>query len=185
MRGIMKDKYPTMIIAAVLMLFTLYSCTKGGNGMSVEISPSDKSLIDLASTSYDDRQLSEIIGFNGLLNELNAQYPIECIRANNDIYRVSYLGKGCVAVVLFDSSGKKLLGNVYRTPLTRHDFDGLRTGQSLEDVRKIDPDGDYLFLFTGRNDIPKVSYHYTKDGYLFTIEYNESNIIISTVEEMI
>ena len=157
----MKDKYPTMIIAAVLMLFTLYSCTKEGNGMSVEISPSDKSLIDLAGTSYDDRQLSEIIGFNGLLNELNAQYPIECIRANNDIYRVSYLGKGCVAVVLFDSSGKKLLGNVYRTPLTRHDFDGLRTGQSLEDVRKIDPDGDYLFLFTGRNDIPKVSYHYT------------------------
>ena len=49
----------------------------------------------------------------------------------------------------------------------------------------IDPNGEYLFLYTGRNDTPKVSSHYTKDGYLITIEYDVSNVIISINEELI
>ena len=100
-------------------------------------------------------------------------------------YRVSYLGDERIAVLLFDSSGNKILGNTYRTQLLKSDFNGLAKGQSLDAVRAIDPNGEYLFLYTGRNDTPKESLHYTKDGYLITIQYDASCSIISINEELI
>lgn len=169
----------------VILLCLLCSCAKGGSELKVKISPSDKSIIDLTSRIYDDSQLLEIVKFSGSISELNIQYPIECLRDNSGIYRVSYLGDGNIAILLFDDSGNKLLGNIYGAEQLKSAFDGLVQGQSLEDVRKIDPEGEYLFLYTGRNDTPKVSSHYTKDGYLITIEYDAFNTIININEELI
>ena len=123
--------------------------------------------------------------FNGSLKELNDLYPIECLKKTDGAYRVSYLGETSVAVLLFDGSGNKLLGGLYGIQLLKADFDGLVKGQSLDEVRAIDPSGEYLFLYTGRNDAPRVSFHYTKDGYLITIEYDDSNTIIRMDEELI
>ena len=163
----------------------LFSCAKGGNDLEVKTSPSNESLIDLTSRIYDDSQLFEIAHFNGSISALGIQYPIECLREHNGIYRVSYLGVEKVAVLIFDDSGNKLFGNTYSSQQLKSDFGGLVKGQSLQDVQKIDPQGEYFFLYTGRNDTPKVSSHYTKDGYLITIEYDSSNTIISIEEELI
>lgn len=173
------------LISIIMLLFLLCSCAKGGSDLKIEISPSDKSLIVLASKIYDKPQLSELARFNGSFDELNAQYPIECLREDNGTYRASYLGDGSIAVFLFDNYGNILWGNIYSTRLLKSDFDGLTKGQSLEEVRIIDPNGEYLFHYTGRNDTPKVSSHYTKDGYLITIEYDASNTIISINEKLI
>ena len=162
------------LILIIMMLFMICSCAKGGSDLNIEISPPDKSLVDLASKIYD-----------GSLNELNTKYPIECLREDNGMYRVSYLGDGNLAIFLFDSSGNKLFGSIYSTQSLKSDFDRLVKGQSLDEVRAIDPNGEYLFLYTGRNDAPKVSSHYTKDGYLITIEYDVSNVITSINEELI
>ena len=174
-----------LIVAVIISLSLLCSCTKGASDLKVKISPSDESLIELASRVYDNSQLSEIIEFNGPISELNTKYPIECLRDDSGVYRVSYLGDGNIAILLFDSSGNRLSGNIYSTKLLRSDFSVLAEGQSLEDVRNIDSDGEYLFLYSGRNDTPKVSSHYTKDGYIITIEYDDSNTIISINEELI
>ena len=181
----MRLKKSIALIAITGLLFALCSCANGGSNLKIEISPSNKSLIDLASKVYDEQQLLEVVKFNGSLNKLNAQYPIECLRKNSGTYRASYLGNGRIAVILFDNSGSKLLGNIHRTQLLKTDFEGLRKGQLLEEVKTIDPDGEYLFLYTGRNDTPKVSSHYTRDGYLITIEYDDSNTIVSINEEPI
>lgn len=156
----------------------------GESNMIVEVSPSDKSLTDLATQTYDERQLTELAQFGGAINELNEKYPIECMRKGNDTYRVSYLGDGSIAVLVFDNSGNKLLGNTYSVQLSKSDFDGLENGQLLEEVQALDPNGEYLFLYTGRNDIPRESSHYTIDGYLITIEYDDSNAIIGIIEEL-
>ena len=173
------------LIAIIVLLFMICSCAKGGSNLKIEISPPDKSLINLASKVYDEQQLLELAKFHGLLNELNAKYPIECLREDSGTYRASYLGDESIAVILFDDSGTKLLGNIYSVQLSKSDFDGLTKGQSIEEVKTIDPNGEYLFLYTGRNDTPKVSSHYTKDGYLITIEYDDFNTIISINEELI
>ncbi len=177
-------KYYSLILI-IVMLFALCSCTKGERDLNIDISPTDKSIVDLASKIYDETELLELTEFNGSLSDLNNKYPIECLRENNGIYRVSYLGDGSIAIFLFDGSGNRILGSVYSTQLLKSDFDGLVKGQSLDDVRVVDPNGEYLFLYTGRNDTPKVSSHYTKDGYLITIEYDVSNVIISINEELI
>ena len=177
-------KYCFLIFITVILL-AICSCTKGGSDLNIEISPPDKSLVDLASKIYDETELLELTKFNGSLNELNIKYPIECLREDNGIYRVSYLGDGSIAIFLFDGSGNRVVGSTYSTQLLKSDFDGLVKGRSLDEVRAIDPNGEYLFLYTGRNDTPKVSSHYTKDGYLITIEYDVSNVIISINEELI
>lgn len=172
-------------IFITVMLLVICSCTKGRSDLNIEISPPDKSLVDLASKIYEKTELLELMNFSGSLNELNIQYPIECLREDNGMYRVSYLGDESVVVFLFDGFGNKLSGRTYSTQLLKSDFDKLLKGQSLDRVRAIDPNGEYLFLYTGRNDTPKVSSHYTKDGYLITIEYDDSNVITSINEELI
>ena len=181
----MRYKKCFSLVVVMTLLFLLCSCTKGGSDLSIKTSPSDKSLIDLASQIYDKSQLIELAKFDGTMNELNAKYPIECLREANGIYRASYLADGSIAVILFDNSGNKLWGNIYNTQLLKSDFSRLAKGQLLEEVRTIDPNGEYLFLFTGRNDTPKVSSHYTKDGYLITIEYDALNTITNINEELL
>ncbi len=173
------------LIPVILILLVSCSCSNGESDLKMEMFPSDKSLVDLVSKIYDETQLWELARFKGSMKEINTKYPVECLREKNNTYRVSYLGDGNIAVLLFDDSGNRLFGNVYRTQLLKSDFDNLKKGQLLEEVRAIDPNGEYLFLSTGRKDAPKVSSHYTKDGYLITIEYDVSDVIISIKEELI
>ena len=181
----MWSKKYVYLIVTVVFLSLLCSCTEGGRNMNFKMSPPEKSLVDLASTTYDQKQISEIAMFSGSLYALNRQYPIECIRKCDGLYRVSYLGDGIIAVLLFDRTGNSLYGSTYSTKLFASDFDGFVRGQSLDEVRAFDPDGEYLFLYTGRIDTPRVSSHYTKDGFLVTIEYNAVNEIISINKELI
>jgi len=173
------------LIFIMVMLLGICSCAKEGRDLNIEVSPADKGLVDLASKIYDETELLELMKFNGSLSELDIKYPIECLREDNGIYRVSYLGDESVVVFLFDGFGNKLSGRTYSTQLLKSDFDKLVKGQTLDEVREIDPDGEYLFLYSGRDDTPKVSSHYTKDGYLITIEYDDSNVITSVNEKLI
>lgn len=186
------------LVAVIVLLLFCCSCTKGEDDLKTEIfpfesegvleietSPLGKSLLDLSSKTYSETQLLKIVEFDGTLKELNTKYPAECIRANNGNFRVSYLGDSSVAVVLFDDTGNKILGNIHKAQRLQSDFDSLKAGNVLDEVREIDPDGEYLFLYTGRNDTPRVSTHYTKDGSLITITYDEQNIIIGINRELI
>lgn len=160
--------------------------TESMNQLGFDVAPPDKSLIELASRTYEKPQLSEIAAFDGSIGELHAQYPIECIKEDSGGYRVSYLGDGSIAVLLFDELGNCLLGNLYGARRLKADFDGLEKDASLEDVRAIDPDGVYLFLETLKEDMPKASSrHCTRDGYLITIEYDASYAIMRIKEELI
>lgn len=172
-------------LITIVVLCTFCSCSKGGNGLGLELSPSDKNLAELVSQTYSDSQLLEIAQFNGSIRELNTHYPIECVRESGNAYRVSYFGDSSIAVITFDDAGNRILGNVYSALRLKADFDVLVNGQSLNNVQKIDPNGEYPFLYTGRNDLPKISTHYTRDGYLITIEYDDSNVISNIQEELI
>lgn len=172
-----------VLLAGMLILLT--GCARPKRDLKIAVSPSDKSLIDLASGTYDETQLLELVGLQGSMDEIHAKYPMECVRKISDTYRAAYLGDGSIAVLLFDASGDRLTGKIYSTRLLKSDFDNVKQGIQLEEVRAIDPDGEYLFLYTGRNDVPKVSSHYTKDGYLITIEYDESNAVVSVEQELV
>lgn len=181
----MQLKRNCFLIFIIVMLLMICSCSKGRSDLNIEIAPPDKGLVDLASKIYNESELLEITRFDGSLKELNNKYPIACLREDNGIYRAAYLGDGSIGIFLFDGSGNKLSAKTYSMQRFKSDFDGLTKGQSLDEVRAIDPNGEYLFLFTGRNDIPRVSSHYTKDGYCITIAYDALNAITSINKELI
>lgn len=138
---------------------------------------------------YSDEQLTEIADFAGTESELLARYPTTYIRTLpikysesgvvNDQYavRLIYRAETKALSMVFDTSGNKLFTRVYDTSLSKQAFDSLSLGHTLADVRAIDPRGEYLFLYTGRNDFPRVSSHYTTDGFIVSITYDKSNVI--------
>ncbi len=57
------------------------------------------------------------------------------------------------------------------------DFESLISGIStLKDVQSFAPNGEYLFLESGRGE-PRVSTHFTADNYVVSVEYDENNIV--------
>ncbi len=165
-----------VIISMVISICLFCSCAKEGNDMGINISQKNENIINLISTVYDDDTLKEIISIDGKIKDINKKYPIECIRKFSKIYRISYLGIEKVAILLFDYDGNKLFGKIYDTKKLKSDFSELKNGDSLKDVQNIDPNGEYLFLFTGRNDASRVSYHYARDGFVIMIEYDNNKI---------
>lgn len=82
-----------ILIFIIVMLLVICSCTKGGSDLNIEISPPDKSLVDLASKIYDETELLELMKFNGSLNELNIPLNVcgkitECIEYHTLAMRV-------------------------------------------------------------------------------------------------
>jgi len=186
MRCIMTFVKNNVISIVLLMLMELCSCSEGGvNLKMLKISPAHESVISLSTKIYGNSELLEIEAFDGSMYELNSKYPIECMRGLENTYRVSFLGNESVVILLFDNAGNRIMGNIYDTQNYKSDFLELEKGQLLNNVMEIDPNGEYLFLYTGRNDYPRISSHYTKDGYLITIEYDENNLIKNINEELI
>lgn len=155
----------------------LCACVKGENKMKIELSPEKKSICELVSCYYTEEDLDNIVQFEGTVNALDSQYPVECIRKTDKGYRVSYLSENGIAIIIFDVDGYKISGFTFSLSQPKLAFDSLSEESSLDDVQIIDPNGSYYFLYTGRNDVPRESVHYTTDGYMLTIEYDMLNTI--------
>lgn len=169
----MKKKYMILIVFIVL----LCSCGR-------KVSTEGSNLIDLDDKVYAEEDLQKIVNFNGSLTELNAQYSIKCKREINQQYRAAFRGETKIAILYFDKDGNKVFSKAYQWSVKKECFDKLQKGDSLDKVIQIDPDGEYLFLYTDRNDFHS-SVHFTTDGYLITIDYDEKNTIKSIDIELI
>lgn len=181
-----RNKYTLMCVLLIIVLQGfLCSCTKGGNGFMIELSPQDKSLFEMSTKIYGEDELTTISSFRGTIQELDETFPIECIRKTTTGYRVTFCGNVSLVSLVFDNSGQIIFGSVYKISESKASFGDLTIGKTVEDVKKIDPSGSYMFLYSGRNDVPKQSIHYTNDGYLIIIEYDEKYCISNIVEELI
>lgn len=176
-------KYNLFCMAFIILLL-LCSCEKGDN-MKFTASDSQTNITSLITTIYSDEQLDKINTNNNDINQLNADYPIQCLREIDSHYEVVYRGNQKILIVIFDHSGNKILSKVYNISVLSSTFDVLSVGHSICEVQKIDPKGDYTFLYTGRNDVPFISYHYTSDGYIIQIKYNDKNEIINIDKDFI
>ncbi len=163
----------------VILVSLLTSCSNNGGAVSMNIAQPEQLLSELVSKVYTSDQLSEIVKFRGSMKEFNSQYPIECIRESEYAYRVAYLGSESVAIIFFNRDGEHILGRIYKLFPSKSNFESLSIGEPLDDVKQMDPDGEYMFLYTGSNDAPRTSTHCTKDGYWIEIEYTEDNLISS------
>ncbi len=160
----------------VIMAETLTSCINRGNILNNMELSENTNIFETVTTVYSESQLRDLSTLNCSIDELNSRFPVECIKKTDNHYRVSYVGENMFTVILFDENGKWIMANTYKAYLPLSDYKTIRKGQSLDEVMEKDPNGEYLFLFTGRDDSPRISCHYSVDGYLITIKYI-SNVV--------
>lgn len=172
------------LCVVIIMFLVLCSCMKGEK-MSFTVSDSNENIINLVTTIYSNDQLDEIKNNNNDIKQLALKYPIQCLRKKDSYYQVIYRGDEKILISVFNIDGNKILSQIYNTSEVSSTFDVLSVGYNIDEVQKVDPLGDYTFLYTGRNDVPHISYHYTNDGYIIQITYNDENIITDIDKKLI
>ena len=179
-----------MCIAIICVLLFLPGCNKTEND-EITTKPNGETQGALQSGEifvYSDEQLTEIAGSNATKDTLLENYPTTYIRAvsiaQSDLsdakpaVEVYYRGETKVLQLMFDAiSGDRLLSLFHNAFCEKNEFEPLAIGQSLSDVQAIDPNGEYWFLYTGRNDMPWISTHYTTDGFIIRVTYDQNNVI--------
>lgn len=154
-----------------IIILILSSCDKGGD-VSLPISNINENAMNIVTTTYSDKEIDKIRSYEGNIEQLNYEFPIQCLRKDEFLYRAIYKGEKKILIICFDLNGNKTLAKTYNAEKTISDFNAITIGQTLDSVRQVDPLGDYTFLYTGRNDLPKTSVHCTSDGYLVRIFYD-------------
>lgn len=168
----------------VILILSLCSCGKDKEMQGIKISDINMNMRELITIEYSKEELDVIHELNKNIYDLNTEFPIECVRETKNGFRVTYSESECILELFFDQQGNKTFGKIYNLSRERSSFKEI-IGKSVENVKAIDPMGDYTFLYTGRNDIEPISTHYTEDGYLIKIIYDENNIAINVSEELI
>lgn len=176
----------TCLMISMLIMCSCHKLAPKNRLAEFNESPSGVTISDLCSNIYSDTALKNIAHFSGTITELNLQYPIECIRCIGSTARVSYCGESKVVCLTYNELGELMQnGYIYILDQPKSAFSVVKPGQTIDDVKKIDPNGNFSFLYTGRNDIPKVSSHCTIDGYFIEITYDDCFNISSIVEQLI
>ena len=85
-----------VLLAGMLILLT--GCARPKRDLKIAVSPSDKSLIDLASGTYDETQLLELVGLQGSMDEIHAKYPMEAIHIARPILETEALPCFCLTL---------------------------------------------------------------------------------------
>lgn len=174
----------TAITVLLLVICHLTGCVQNETGETVK-NKQMQNINDEIGYIYSNVELADIYSFKGTLSELNQKYPVECMRETERMKTAVYLSDNSIVFVYFDLNGNQsAISNKYGLQHTSAEFRAIPIGKKLADVMEFDPDGSYLFLYTGMNLSPH-STHCTKDGYLVTITYDEQNTVTGIYIQMI
>lgn len=163
----------------VLVLYSLYNFMTDMNFGRLHMT---QNIHSLTTTTYSNDGLEEIKNFEGTYYELGAKFPGGITKTVGDCLRVSFLSEDRVAVLLFDSQGNKLSGSVYTTTCALSQLSELKVGDSMDKVKQVHPDAYFPIITTGKDRIR--SEHYTDDGFLVTIYY-ENDLITEITTQLL
>ena len=102
---------------------------------------------------------------------------VQMVKFDNDQQILFIKLKDRIVSIYIDVEGNSSFP-IETTPLYQLvEYQALAVNGALSDMLKFDPEGQYLFLFAGRNDLPRVSQHFTSDGYYLVIKYDHDGKI--------
>ncbi len=161
----------------VLVLYSLYNFMTDMNFGRLYMT---QNIHSLTVTTYNNDGLEEIKNFEGTYYELGAKHPGGCTKTVGGCLRVSFLSEDRVAVLLFDSQGNKLSGDVYTTTCALSELSELAVGDSMDKVKQVHPEAYFPMITMDKDRIR--SEHYTNDGFIVTIFYENDQIAEITTE---
>ena len=174
-------KYFKIILLASLLILGVISIV-GCSNMKIKVSDENKNITELLTNMYSNDVLDLISNSD---DDLNKTYPIQCIRKNEYGYMAVYRSSDSILLIYFSDKGEKTLGKKYPAEKSITDFENIYIGKTLDDVMVFDVSGDYSFLYTGRVDFPRKSYHITSDGYVIQITYDDNNTVVNIEKQVI
>lgn len=166
-------------VGRVLVLYSLYNFMTDMNFGRLYMT---QNIHSLTATTYNNDGLEQIKNFEGTYYELGAKHPGGCTKTVGGSLRVTFLGADRVAVLLFDAQGNKLSSDVYPTTCTLSDLSELKVGDTVDRVKQVHPSA-YFPIITMDKDRVR-SEHYTSDGFLMTVYY-ENDLIAEITTELI
>lgn len=177
-------KYFKIVLLVSLLLLLLISII-GCSNMKIKISDENKNITELLTDVYSNDVLDLINNSDDDLNKLSKTYPIQCIRKNEYGYMAVYRSSDSILLICFSNKGERTFGKKYSAEKSITDFKNIYIGKTLDDVMDFDVSGDYSFLYTGRVDFPRKSYHITSDGYVIQITYDDNNTVVNIEKQFI
>ena len=161
-----------LIIGLLVNILLLVSCTKG-----------ERMLEKVEQDSILYTQLIKTSDYNTVNDKLRKSENVYNILKELGIYQyksidyINYTAIKCsdgFYLLLFDVDGKYgTLEKIVFSSAEEKSFYALHTGMTLEDVKKIDSNGTYDFVYHSWSDYPQLSYHFFESGECFMINYDE------------
>ncbi|HRV73786.1 MAG TPA: hypothetical protein P5116_07930 [Eubacteriales bacterium] len=146
-----------------------------------------KSCIELVTTVTSKDDLLTAFGESYNLLKLDEYYPIQCLRKDGNGYYAVYHTKDTWIVGYYTLEEAYIYHEELTFAKQASDFERITVGMSIDEVLEFSPEteGVYLFLQTGYNGTPKISYHYTEDGYRISIHYGSDLIVTEITAELL
>lgn len=142
--------------------------------------------IEKVIIGYTSDEIMAIHEFEGTKEALLSKYPDGRAQKEGESTLIYYYGDDFI-VEVFYSNDEDIdpFVLVINSERTKSEFYKLETGTGLEEVREFAPKMWCNFDSAGRQDIPRESYHYTTDGYMITIEYDENSAVCKITDKYI
>lgn len=171
-------RFPIRILSGgiVIMILGLFTgCINHGQKIKgIPITEPNINIFDTLECEYSSDEIQNIMNMNITLSELNKKYPVECLKLHNNAYYAYYRSNENLLILAYDKEGIKTNYRLCFPEVSSNELISISSGTSLTEVQSIDPKAHYTFLYAGDINFPKVSTHYTTDGYMIQITYDEN-----------
>lgn len=173
-------KKVTLFAIVTIFVLCFSSCTDK-KGEAMNIIKSDIPIMDLVTNEYKYSSVTSFLNKDPNVNELNSKFKNNFYKYFLDMYYTVIKTDEGMLIVYFDTN-MRLEGwskISFSENSTYESLKSLSKNISLYDVLKLDPNGNYPFIYSGWSGYPRMSYHFFKNGTVYLIQYDSLDKVIS------
>ena len=177
----MKRRFKIVFIFCVILCLISGCRTSKEDAQTLHFVDEKENCMDIVKQSVSHKILMNAVDEKLSLKDMSKKIPLEFIREIDNNYRSIVKTEQGWVLLFFDSDGTFLriqeLGALNST--SKDDFLEVTVGMSVYDIQEIDPKGNYNFMYASWSEYPRMSFHYTSDGYEIIVSYNSRYNVIN------
>lgn len=127
---------------------------------------------------YTDAQLDIMYESASTLQQQTSEYATNYVKEGDAGYRVVYRGDTKAVIFVYDWEGERVAQSFWGlSPLAKTAYDVIAIGDPFSRVQDLDPNGNYEVVEHSERHCTshgRVSIHFTIDGYMVLIKYDQA-----------
>ncbi len=169
-----------IIIICIVMISTI-SCEKRKE-YAVKKVNQDMIIYNQLEKTYDYNEILNYLENNKNMKDFYEEYNVEYYKIVMEMYYTVL--KTNVGIVIITFNMQEIYNEIHCVVFSNEScedsIENIRTGITLDEVRAIDPNGNYVSMLHNWTGYPQISYHYFNNGKCFAIKYN--NNVVEKIE---